>query len=238
MRLRMSAGGLPDFEDFQNGSLFIGAAPGGLASNFDRPGEEMEPDVRSGAPRRVGYARVSTEEQNLSLQFDALRAAGCAHIFYDEGISGVTVSRPALSEALSALRRGDVLVVWKLDRLGRSLGHLIEIVSDLNANGIGFQSLSEAIDTTTAGGRLIFHVMGALAEFERALISERTKAGMASAKARGAAIGRPPKLTAEQIRFAQQEVEQRRATIALLAQSFDVSPLTLERALKRMERAA
>lgn len=146
----MSAGGLPDFEDFQNGSFFIGAAPAGSAAIFDRAGEDMEPDVRSGVPvRRVGYARVSTEDQNLSLQFDALRAAGCVRVFYDEGISGVTVSRPALSAALSGLKRGDVLVVWKLDRLGRSLGHLIEIVAELGVKGIGFQSLSEAIDTTT-----------------------------------------------------------------------------------------
>jgi DNA invertase Pin-like site-specific DNA recombinase len=232
----MSAGGLPDFEDFQNGSFFIGAAPAGPAASFDRAGEDMEPDVRSGAPaRRVGYARVSTEEQNLSLQFDALRAAGCARVFYDEGISGVTVSRPALSAALSGLKHGDVLVVWKLDRLGRSLGHLIEIVASLGEKGIGFQSLSEAIDTTTAGGRLIFHVMGALAEFERALISERTKAGMAAAKARGIAMGRPRKLTIEQIVHARERIEQDRACPAALAAALGVSALTLARALKRLE---
>lgn len=116
---------------------------------------------------QIGYARVSTDEQNLALQMDALTRAGCNKIFHDEGVSG-TVSRPALNEALAALQPGDILVTWKLDRLGRSLAHLIGIIADLSARGVGFRSLSEVIDTTTAGGMLIFHVMGALAEFERA----------------------------------------------------------------------
>lgn len=141
----------------------------------------------------IGYARVSTDEQNPALQFDALTRAGCQRIF-TESASGAAVYRPALEEALNALQPGDTLVTWKLDRLGRSLSHLIAIVTLLECRGIAFRSLSESIDTDTASGRLLFHVMGALAEFERALISERTKAGMAAARARGRNIGRPPKV--------------------------------------------
>ena len=128
----------------------------------------------------IGYARVSTEDQNLALQLDALRAAGCELIFRDEGVSGSETDRVELNKALQALAAGDVLVVWKLDRLGRSLAHLMHIVTRLEAKAIGFRSLSEAIDTTTASGRLLFHVVGAIAEFERNLISERTSAGMAA----------------------------------------------------------
>jgi len=186
----------------------------------------------------IGYARVSTEEQNLALQMDALRQAGCHRIFYDEGISGVSVNRPALGEALAALQPGDVLVTWKLDRLGRSLAHLISIIADLSARGVGFRSLSEVIDTTTAGGMLIFHVMGALAEFERALISERTRAGMAAARARGAAVGRPPKLSEEDVIQARREIESGTASVVELAGMFGVSRLTLDRALKRFDLAA
>ncbi len=141
----------------------------------------------------IGYARVSTDEQSPALQFDALASAGCERIFTDSA-SGAIASRPALDEAISALSPEDTLIVWKLDRLGRSLSHLIGLVSLLEKRGVAFRSLSEAIDTTTASGRLLFHVMGALAEFERALISERTRAGMAAARARGAVIGRPRKV--------------------------------------------
>lgn len=186
----------------------------------------------------IGYARVSTEEQNLALQMDALRDAGCDRIFHDEGVSGIAVSRPALNRTLAALRPGDVLVTWKLDRLGRSLAHLIDIIGRLGEQDIGFRSLSEAIDTTTASGRLLFHVMGALAEFERALISERTRAGMAAAKARGAQIGRPPKLADSDIRYAMEKLESGSASQAELALSLGVSPLTLARALKRLDAAA
>lgn len=141
--------------------------------------------------RRIGYARVSTQEQTLNLQRDALRVAGCETIFDDQGVSGAKANRPGLDAAFAALQPGDVLVVWKLDRLGRSLRHLIDTLRDLSDRGIGFYSIQDAIDTTTAGGRLYFHIMGALAEFERDLISERTKAGMAAAKARGVHVGRP-----------------------------------------------
>ena len=143
----------------------------------------------------IGYARVSTAEQNLALQLDALALAGCIKVYQDNA-SGSVFERPQLNRALRQLRRGDTLVTWKLDRLGRSLLHLMTIVAELNARGVAFRSISENIDTGTASGRLLFHVLGALAEFERALISERTKAGMASAKARGISLGRPRKFRA------------------------------------------
>jgi DNA invertase Pin-like site-specific DNA recombinase len=184
---------------------------------------------------QIGYARVSTDDQNLALQMDALRHAGCDRIFSDEGISGIVTSRPALDDALAALAPGDVLVTWKLDRLGRSLAHLIEITGRLAAQGVGFRSLSEAIDTTTASGRLLFHIMGALAEFERALISERTRAGMASARARGTRMGRPFKLGHDALCLAQSIIAEGNASVAEIARSYGVSPLTLERALKRLQ---
>ena len=183
--------------------------------------------------RLIGYARVSTGEQHLDLQLDALAAAGCERIYRDNGVSGVATKRPGLSKALRALHAGDVLVVWKLDRLGRSLAELIAVMGQLERRDIGFRSLSESIDTTTAGGRLVFHLMGALAEFERGLISERTKAGMASAKARGAKIGRPPKLTKAQIAKARRRIASGKASAAELAREYGVSALTLARALKR-----
>jgi DNA invertase Pin-like site-specific DNA recombinase len=145
----------------------------------------------------VGYARVSTGDQRLDLQHDALSAAGCVRIFEDEA-SGAKAERPQLAAATDYLRSGDTLVVWRLDRLGRSLRDLIDIVSGLEARGVGFMSLQEGIDTTTNGGRLIFHIFGALAEFERNLIRERTAAGLAAARARGRKGGRPKKLTLKQ----------------------------------------
>jgi DNA invertase Pin-like site-specific DNA recombinase len=180
----------------------------------------------------VGYARVSTDEQNLDFQIDALKAAGCRRVFCDEGVSGAAPSRPALQKALAALRPGDVLVTWKLDRLGRSLAHLIEIIGTLERKDVGFRSLSEAIDTTTAGGMLIFHVMGALAEFERALIAERTKAGMAAARARGRRLGRPQKLSQEQIAEVRCAKATGQQSVGDLARRFAVSKSTIHRALK------
>ena len=138
----------------------------------------------------IGYARVSTHEQHLHLQQDALNAAGCLKIFTDM-ISGATKERKGLAEALHYVRAGDTLVVWRLDRLGRSLKDLIERITDLNNRNIGFKSLTENIDTTTSGGKLIFHIFGALAEFERDIIKERTTAGLTAARARGRQGGRP-----------------------------------------------
>jgi DNA invertase Pin-like site-specific DNA recombinase len=138
---------------------------------------------------QIGYARVSTQDQTLDLQMDALHQAGCDRIFTDTA-SGAKADRPGLIEALSHLRSGDTLVVWRLDRLGRTLRQLIATITDLNEKGIGFKSLTESIDTTTPAGELIFHIFGALAEFERELIRERTRAGLQAARARGRVGGR------------------------------------------------
>lgn len=138
----------------------------------------------------VGYARVSTDDQTLALQHDALQGAGCERIFSDR-ISGAKAERPGLNEALDFCRHGDILTVWRLDRLGRSLTQLIALMTTLDERGVGFKSLTEQIDTTTSGGKLIFHIFGALAEFERNLIRERTQAGLTAARARGRQGGRP-----------------------------------------------
>ena len=138
----------------------------------------------------IGYARVSTEDQNASLQEDALKQAGCAKVFTDHA-SGSKASRPELDRMLDQLRSGDVIVVWRLDRLGRSLKNLIVLVENLAGLGVGFRSLSESIDTTTANGRLFFSIMGALSEFERDLIRERTKAGLAAGEGKGSSCGTP-----------------------------------------------
>jgi len=138
----------------------------------------------------VGYARVSTSDQNLDLQNDALQAAGCERLFTDT-VSGARGERPGLTAALKECRSGDTLVVWKLDRLGRSLPHLVETVRDLSVRGVGFKSLQEQIDTTSSSGKLIFHIFASLAEFERDLIRERTNAGLTAARARGRNGGRP-----------------------------------------------
>lgn len=139
----------------------------------------------------IGYARISTNDQNLNLQRDALKTAGCTQICEDTA-SGANAARPGLEKALGMLREGDTLVVWKLDRLGRSLKHLIESVQTLDGRGVGFKSIQDNIDTTTPGGKLLFHILGSLAEFERDLIRERTNAGLAAARARGRKGGRPP----------------------------------------------
>jgi DNA invertase Pin-like site-specific DNA recombinase len=179
---------------------------------------------------KVGYARVSTEEQSLNLQKDALRLAGCRLIFEDR-LSGATARRDGLERAISRLNGNDVLVVWKLDRLGRSLGHLIELIRTLDSRRIGFQSLSENIDTTTAAGRLLFHLMGALAEFERALIAERTRAGVQSARRRGVRVGRPRVLTTKQLKRAKAMVADGESA-EVVARRLRVGRSTLYRALR------
>lgn len=189
-------------------------------------------------PRRVGYARVSTDDQNLDLQLDALRLAGCALTFSDHGVSGAVTNRDGLSEALEALRPGDTLVVWKLDRLGRSLRFLIDLIEDFRARGCGFISLTDGIDTTTNTGRLVFHIIAAIAEFERALISERTRAGMSAARARGQHIGRPRLLTELEVIEAHRFISDRAVTMGEIADDLDVSTDTLMRGFRRFDLAA
>lgn len=149
----------------------------------------------------LGYARVSTAEQSVDAQRNALSAAGCSRVWV-ETASGATTSRPELSDLFSHLRTGDTLVVWRLDRLGRSLPHLLQTVEDLEADGIGFRSLTESIDTTTSGGKLIYSIFGALAEFERNLIRERTQLGLAAARAQGRVGGRPRSMSDAKIKQA------------------------------------
>jgi DNA invertase Pin-like site-specific DNA recombinase len=182
----------------------------------------------------IGYARVSTYEQTLNLQQDALTKAGCNKIFTDTA-SGAQTERKGLEEALNYVRKGDTLVVWRLDRLGRSLPHLISTLTDLEEQGIGFKSLTENIDTTTSGGKLIFHIFGALAEFERNLIRERTQAGLAAARTRGRKGGRPKALTGKKLSIAQ-DLYDKRHPIKEICQTLKVSKATLYRSLKTEER--
>ncbi|KVZ28752.1 DNA resolvase [Burkholderia cepacia] len=178
---------------------------------------------------KIGYARVSTEEQNLRLQKDALHRAGCDRLFADRGASGTRFSRRGLDAALARLSSGDTLVVWRLDRLGRSLSRLIDLIAWLGRNGIGFVSLTESIDTTSPGGKLMFHIMAALSEFEHHLISERTRAGILAARERGRPIGRRPALTPAQRRQAMVLLET--TPIAEVARRFNVHPRTVKRAI-------
>lgn len=180
---------------------------------------------------KYGYARISTDDQSLDLQRDALTRAGCVELFEDR-VTGAAVRRPGLDAALARLGPGDVLVVWKLDRLGRSLPHLIETVRQLGERGAGFASLSENIDTTTPGGKLVFHIMGALAEFERSLIVERVTAGIDAAKRRGKHVGRPRKLTPDQIAHARAVIEAGVQTPAAMASLLNVDKSTLWRAMQ------
>ena len=180
---------------------------------------------------KIGYARVSTEDQNLDLQNDALKEANCDQI-YEEKMSGKIKDRPALDEALNFMRKGDTLVVWKLDRLGRSLKHLIEIINNLMDNGMYFMSLQEKIDTTSTSGKLIFHIFAALAEFEREIISERTKAGLKAARARGRFGGRPKKLNEEQTRMVKKMWKDHTIPIDEICRTFDISRPTLYNYLK------
>jgi DNA invertase Pin-like site-specific DNA recombinase len=183
----------------------------------------------------IGYARVSTHDQTLNLQQDALQKAGCTKIFTDTA-SGAKTERKGLEEALNYVRKGDTLVVWRLDRLGRSLPHLITTMTDLEERGIGFKSLTENIDTTTSGGKLIFHIFGALAEFERNLIRERTNAGLTAARERGRIGGRPKALTPRQIPIAQSLYDDPKNSIAEICRTLKISKTTLYRSIKTWER--
>lgn len=183
---------------------------------------------------RVGYARVSTVDQSLGLQIIALRSAGCEKIFEDHGVSGAKEKRRGLNAVLRNLKRGDTLVVWRLDRLGRSIRHLIEIIGRLQKRGVEFRSITENIDTTSAGGRMIFHVIAAMAEFERSLISERTIAGMAAARERGQNFGRKPSLTAAQCQEAYQALYNDGQKPSEVAKRYRVHPRTLKRSISSM----
>ena len=174
----------------------------------------------------IGYARVSTQEQNLDLQRDALERANCERIYSDQ-VSGSTERRQELETALDMLREGDTLVVWRLDRLGRSLKHLIELIGELEERGVGFKSLQESIDTASPSGRLVFHVFGALAEFERNLIRERTRAGLDAARARGRKGGRPSKLDAKRQALAVKLYQEKQHSIDEVCSMFGISRPTL-----------
>jgi DNA invertase Pin-like site-specific DNA recombinase len=180
----------------------------------------------------IGYARVSTQDQKPELQLDALRGAGCEQLF-QETATGKFRERPELAACLRTMRKGDSLVVWKLDRLARSLKDLVEIVHDLNQRGVGFRSLTEAIDTTSSGGRLVFHIFGALAEFEHSLIRERTIAGLVAARARGRKGGRKPVMSKADTRKAAAMLSDPAITKAEVAKHFSVSRVTLNAALVR-----
>ena len=179
----------------------------------------------------IGYARVSTQDQNPEMQESELTAAGCARVFVDTA-SGALTDRPQLAAALAYLRPGDVLCVWRLDRLGRSLKHLVQTVGDLESQGIGFKSLRESIDTTTPTGRLVFHIFASLAEFERDLIRERTSAGLAAARARGRSGGRPPSLSPKKIELARSMHAAGGTTVAEIASILGVSRATVYRHLQ------
>ena len=175
---------------------------------------------------KVGYARISTFDQNLALQLDALKQAGCERLFQDV-VSGSKAERQGLKDALDFMREGDCLVVWRLDRLGRSLSHLITLIGDLEKRKITFHSLQESIETSTSGGKLIFHVFGALAEFERNLIRERTMAGLQAARARGRKGGRPLSLDAKKLQLLYRLYDEKQHTVIELCQMLAISKTTL-----------
>ena len=185
----------------------------------------------------VGYARVSTQDQDLALQLDALTAAGCERVFTEKA-SGAQRERPQLQAALGYMRPGDTLVVWKLDRLARSLKQLIVTVEALGGRGVGLRSLTEALDTTTSGGRLVFHLFASLAEFKRAVIRERTVAGLQAARARGRRGGRPPALSDKDLTAAKALLRDPAITVAEVARRLGVVPSTLYRHLPRARSAA
>ena len=184
---------------------------------------------------KVGYARVSTADQYLRMQEDALRSAGCEEIYTDIA-SGAKSQRPGLDKALNYLREGDTLVVWKLDRLGRSIQHLIQTITTLQEKQIYFKCLQEVIDTTTSGGKLIFHIFSALAEFERDLIHERTEAGLKAARVRGHMGGRPPLLDNRQINRMIEMYDEEKNTVAEICKIYDISRPSFYNYLKQRKK--
>lgn len=187
---------------------------------------------------RIGYARVSTESQNLDLQKHALNAAGCSRLFEDHGFSGAKTDRPGLKAALRALRQGDILVVWRFDRLARSVPHLANIISNLQKRGIGFVSITEAIDTSTEMGLMVLYILSAIAQFERAIIRERIAAGLAAARAKGQQLGRRPCLTADQRAEIRKSLSCGAELTSDLAARFNVHPRTIKRCLQDAQRVS
>ncbi|MCG7492494.1 recombinase family protein [Thalassobius sp. Cn5-15] len=185
--------------------------------------------------RRIGYVRVSDKDQSQDLQVDALKHAGCDVIYGDLGMSGADVTRRSLETLLRDLTKGDTLVVWKLDRLSRSTLHLLELLDDLRVNGVDFIALTQGIDTTTAVGRMVFGHLAVFAEFEREQIRERTKAGMAAAKARGVHIGRPRAISDDMARLIKHRLAIGEASVSQLAEELDISQQTIVRAMKNIE---
>lgn len=177
---------------------------------------------------KIGYARVSTEDQTLDLQLDALRVAGCENT-YEEHASGKNAERPELDNCLKALREGDTLTVWRLDRLGRNLADLIRIVNELEGRGVGFESITERIDTASPSGKLVFHLFASLAEFERSLIRERTMAGLKAARKRGRNGGRPKKLSEKDAEMIRALLRANETPVKEIAEKFGVSRATLYR---------
>ena len=185
----------------------------------------------------IGYARVSTQDQHLSAQTDALKKAGCEKIYTDQ-VSGASRERPGLSQALEILRKGDSLVVWKLDRLGRSLPHLVDLVNELKQRSIGFRSLQENLDTTSGTGKLVFHLFASLAEFERDLIRERTMAGLAAARARGRLGGRPRSLEDKQVTLAKAMYKDKSNSVKDICATLRIGKSTFYRYLRGSKPAA
>lgn len=183
----------------------------------------------------IGYARVSTQDQNLDLQIDALTKAGCDKI-YEEKASGSKAERLELQDMLKHLRRGDNLVIWKLDRLGRNLKHLIELVGELDKKGVGLISLQEKIDTTTANGKLVFHIFCSLAEFEREIIRERTNAGLAAARARGRVGGRKKALKEEDVKALRALSQDKTLSISQICSRLGISKATYYNYLKQQAK--
>ena len=196
------------------------------------PGPPATPDGSNG--KRIGYARVSTEDQKLDMQLDALSRAGCDRVFHDHGVSGAKAARPGLDAAMKQLVEGDVLIVYKLDRLGRSVLHLADLLTRMDAQGIHFCSLSEGINTTTPGGRLVFHVFAAVAEFVRDMIRENTINGLAAARARGSRIGRPRLMDDATIVDAHRYMHQENRTLDQTAARYGISKSTLIRSFERL----
>lgn len=191
-----------------------------------------EPSSVLNAGRKIGYMRLSDHDQTEALQLDALKAAGCDAIYGDHGVSGTVTARKGLDEVLEGLSEGDTLVVWKLDRLGRSTVHLLQLLAELRERGVDFQALTQGIDTTTAVGRMLYGQLAVFAEFEREQISDRTKAGMAAARKRGKHLGRPRMITAEQARLYARRLNEDKVSLTDLAAEIGVSPQTLWRAVQ------